>query len=132
MHKYYYSSSLSLSLSPASPQILQATSGDYPVGLNEEVRLIVVASAAQELSYQWFRDNQPLPYSTGNELYIKQLQLGDQGVYNCRVSTKLGGSKLTDDCYVHGKDDILYIDRNYMYCILKSSLSLSLSSSCSW
>ena len=64
-----------------------------------------MAEAAQELSYQWFRDSQPLPYSTGNELYIKQVQLGDQGVYNCRVATKFGGSKLTDDCIVHGKDD---------------------------
>lgn len=90
---------------PASPEIIQASSGDYHVGVNEEFRLVVVANAAQELNYQWFRDSQPLPYSTGNELYIKQVQLGDQGVYNCRVSTKLGGSKLTDNCVVHGKGD---------------------------
>jgi hypothetical protein len=92
----------------ASPQIIQASSGEFQIGVNNELRLVVVASAAQELSYQWFRDNQPLPYSTGNELYIKQVQLGDQGIYNCRVSTKFGGSKLTDDCIVHGKDLKVY------------------------
>ena len=94
---------------PASPQILQAPSGEYQVYVNEELRLVVVANAPQELTYQWFRDSHPLPYSTGNELYIKQVQVVDQGVYNCRVSTKLGGSKLTDDCMVHGKTN-LHVD----------------------
>lgn len=76
--------------------------------------MVVVAEAAQELSYQWFRDSQALPYSTGNELYIKQVQLGDQGVYNCRVATKFGGSKLTDDCIVHGEEDVHAVKKLFL------------------
>ena len=89
----------------ASPQIIQASSGEIQVNINEDFRLAVVATApqSQELYYQWFRDGQPMPYATGNELYIQHVQLGDQGVYSCRVSTKLGGSKLTDETILHGE-----------------------------
>ena len=91
----------------ASPQIIQAPSGEYHMSVNDELRLVVVAVAPpnQELSYQWFRDGQAMPYARGNELYIPCLQLGDNGVYSCRVSTKLGGSKLIDNCIVQGKSN---------------------------
>lgn len=104
----------------ASPQILQAPSGEHHLNINHELHLVVVASAppTQELSYQWFRDGQALPYSTGNELYIQHVQVGDQGVYNCRVSTKLGGSKLTEDCVVHGEPNcLLHCDTILQWCV---------------
>ena len=90
-------------MQPEAPAILQNLPEKVARYVDQELHLVVVAQGCGQLQYQWFRDGKKLPFGTSNELLVNGVGLGDQGVYNCRVTSDLGGSVLSGDSTVTGK-----------------------------
>lgn len=92
---------------PDAPIILQNPRENEDLFVDDNLHLVVVAQGSGQLSYQWFRDGKKLPYGTSNELFVNKVSLGDCGVYNCRVTSDLGGSVMSGDSIVTGKSIML-------------------------
>jgi hypothetical protein len=52
--------------------------------------LTVLAGGSTPLSYQWFRDGQPVPAGTAASLAFEEVRLADAGTYRVRVSNVAG------------------------------------------
>ncbi len=83
-------------------EIITQPPPEVVVQMGQEVMLAIVARGVGKLSYQWFRDSQPLPFGTTHELHLPAAQLAEQGIYTCRVSSEQGGSVLSDSTTVYG------------------------------
>lgn len=54
--------------------------------------LSVSASGTEPLSYQWYKDNNPISGATQNQLILSSLQTSDMGDYFCRISNIHGST----------------------------------------
>jgi uncharacterized membrane protein len=78
-----------LSLSLAPPVVTtQPSSASLPVGA--WLYSFVTAEGAFPIQYQWFKDDQVLPWATGQALSISGLVPGDTGIYRVRFSNANG------------------------------------------
>ena len=82
------------------PEIITQPQSEVRLQAGQELRLVVVAHARDQLSYQWFCESRPLPYGTQQELLISQVTPEDSGTYTCRVSSATGGSVMSSHARV--------------------------------
>ncbi len=67
---------------PAPLTTVQATSTNFS--------LVVWASGSSPMTYQWYKNNVPIPGATSNQLLIPVVQLSDAGTYIAVVSNPVG------------------------------------------
>ncbi len=73
----------------AAPFIARSP-GSQKAFVGDDVAFSVVASGESPLSYQWLLDGVPLTEATNATLLLRQVTLGDAGVYRVEVSNGMG------------------------------------------
>jgi hypothetical protein len=81
-------------LTVSAPPHITAQPQSQTVSFGDPVTLTVTAGGSTPLTYQWFRDGQPLGGSIidtfTNHLVISHASLADAGTYSCRVTNDFG------------------------------------------
>jgi hypothetical protein len=79
---------INISLFSQVPQITQ-----HPLSFTKCINnsgILSVTATGPDLTYQWFKDNNPLLGETQNQLIFPSLQVSDEGEYFCRVTNPNG------------------------------------------
>jgi hypothetical protein len=81
---------LTVNSSAGLPPTIQAQPDDQSVNVGSEVSFIISATGDAPLSYQWYKDNEPITSATSDTFTISSVQLSDSGNYKCVVSNNAG------------------------------------------
>ncbi len=84
--------SLSVDLRVNIPLLLLRQPSPATVYKGADVLLLVGASGIQPIHYQWFKEENPLPWGTNATLQLKELSPADAGRYSVSVSNSLASA----------------------------------------